>query len=179
MRPWRIHTDAVSYTHLAFVLCNDAELNKKGRIGDPGELAFLEYAEKEGPWTKGELERQLPRTAERAFDPERKRMTTVHRTETGTVSYTKGAPDVILERCSRYLSGGGERPLTGSSRRRLQDRISWLSSQGLRVLGAARSDGDGRKEEDMVFLGLAAMADPPRPEAAHAVAMFKLSLIHI
>ena len=157
----------------AFVLCNDAELNTKGRIGDPGELAFLEYAEKEGPWTKGELERQLPRTAERAFDPERKRMTTVHRTETGTVSYTKGAPDVILERCSRYLSGGGERPLTGSSRRRLQDRISWLSSQGLRVLGAARSDGDGRKEEDMVFLGLAAMADPPRPEAAHAVAMFK------
>ena len=157
----------------AFVLCNDAELNKKGRIGDPGELALLEYAEKEGPWTKGELERQLPRTAERAFDPERKRMTTVHRTETGTVSYTKGAPDVILERCSRYLSGGGERPLTGSSRRRLQDRISWLSSQGLRVLGAARSDGDGRKEEDMVFLGLAAMADPPRPEAAHAVAMFK------
>lgn len=157
----------------AFVLCNDAELNKKGRIGDPGELALLEYAEKEGPWTKGELERQLPRTAERAFDPERKRMTTVHWTETGTVSYTKGAPDVILERCSRYLSGGGERPLTGSSRRRLQDRISWLSGQGLRVLGAARSDGDGRKEEDMVFLGLAAMADPPRPEAAHAVAMFK------
>ena len=157
----------------AFVLCNDAELNKKGRVGDPGELALLEYAEKEGPWTKGELERQLPRTAERAFDPERKRMTTVHRTETGTVSYTKGAPDVILERCSRYLSGGGERPLTGSSRRRLQDRISWLSGQGLRVLGAARSDGDGRKEEDMVFLGLAAMADPPRPEAAHAVAMFK------
>lgn len=157
----------------AFVLCNDAELNKKGRIGDPGELALLEYAEKEGPWTKGELERQLPRTAERAFDPERKRMTTVHRTEAGTVSYTKGAPDVILERCSRYLSGGGERPLTGSSRRRLQDRISWLSSQGLRVLGAARSDGDGRKEEDMVFLGLAAMADPPRPEAAHAVVMFK------
>lgn len=76
----------------AFVLCNDAELNKKGRIGDPGELALLEYAEKEGPWTKGELERQFPRTAERAFDPERKRMTTVHRTETGTVSYTKGAP---------------------------------------------------------------------------------------
>lgn len=76
----------------AFVLCNDAELNKKGRIGDPGELALLEYAEKEGPWTKGELERQLPRTAERAFDPERKRMTTVHRTETGIVSYTKGAP---------------------------------------------------------------------------------------
>lgn len=157
----------------AFVLCNDAELNKKGRIGDPGELALLEYAEKEGPWTKGELERQLPRTAERAFDPERKRMTTVHRTETGTVSYTKGAPDVILERCSRYLSGCGERPLTGGSRRRLQDRISWLSGQGLRVLGVARSDGDGRKEEDMVFLGLAAMADPPRPEAAHAVAMFK------
>lgn len=157
----------------AFVLCNDAELNKKGRIGDPGELALLEYAEKEGPWTKGELERQLPRTAERAFDPERKRMTTVHRAETGTVSYTKGAPDVILERCSRYLSGGGERPLTGGSRRRLQDRISWLSGQGLRVLGAARSDGDGRKEEDMVFLGLAAMADPPRPEAAHAVAMFQ------
>ena len=157
----------------AFVLCNDAELNKKGRVGDPGELALLEYAEKEGPWTKGELERQLPRTAERAFDPERKRMTTVHRTETGTVSYTKGAPDVILERCSRYLSGCGERPLTGGSRRRLQDRISWLSGQGLRVLGVARSDGDGRKEEDMVFLGLAAMADPPRPEAAHAVAMFK------
>ena len=157
----------------AFVLCSNAELNEKGRLGDPGELALLEYAEKAGLGPKRELERRLPRTAERAFDPGRKRMTTVHRTEAGTVSYTKGAPDVILERCSRYLSGGVQRPLTGREKKRIQDRISSLSSQAFRVLGAARSDGDGRSEENMVFLGLAAMADPPRPEAAHAVAMFQ------
>ena len=157
----------------AFVLCSNAELNEKGRLGDPGELALLEYAEKAGLGPKRELERRLPRTAERAFDPGRKRMTTVHRTEAGTVSYTKGAPDVILERCSRYLSGGVQRPLTGREKKRIQDRISSLSSQAFRVLGAARSDEDGRSEENMVFLGLAAMADPPRPEAAHAVAMFQ------
>ncbi|MFQ8696268.1 MAG: HAD-IC family P-type ATPase [Alitiscatomonas sp.] len=77
---------------------------------------------------------------------------------------------MILERCSRYLSGGGERP------RPAAEEGSRTGSHGFPArapgAGSGQSDGDGRKE-DMVFLGLAAMADPPRPEAAHAVAMFK------
>ena len=100
-------------------------------------------------------------------------MTTVHRAEKGLVSYTKGAPDVLLLRCDRYLDGMEVKPLTQAKRRRIEEEIGRLSGQALRVIGAARSDGDGREEKDMIFLGLAAMADPPRPGVKEAVGLFK------
>lgn len=155
----------------AFVLCNDAEITKNGRLGDPTELALLEYG---GPRLARSGRREAyKRVGEKAFDSERKLMTTVHRDGTELVSFTKGAPDVILERCDRYLAGNTVKPLGNSERKRIRDKIGELSSRALRVLGAARSDGDGRKEENMIFLGLAAMADPPRPEVPHAVKLFK------
>lgn len=161
----------------AFALCNDARLSKNGGFGDPTELALLEYAAKVpgggGAQTLAELVGTFPRIAERPFDSERKRMTTVHKNKGRTVSYTKGAPDVILGRCSRYLAGGEERPLGEAERRKIRGRIETLSSMALRVMAAARKDGDGRDEENLVFLGLAAMTDPPRPEVPHALELFK------
>ncbi|MCI9569747.1 MAG: cation-translocating P-type ATPase [Lachnospiraceae bacterium] len=175
----------------AFLLCNDAELTGQGRLGDPTELALLEYpmrlqetvspggllhigrTSKAQRLEKGVLEREFPRIAERPFDSERKMMTTVHKHGAGTVSYTKGAPDVILSRCSYYLSGNEPKPLTDLEKKRILRRIAGLSSMSLRVLGAAMTRGDGREEKNMTFLGLAAMADPPRPEVPHAVELFK------
>lgn len=156
----------------ALVLCNDAELTGKQRLGDPTELALLDYAADSGI-TRKNLEQQHPRIGEKAFDSERKMMTTVHRDGTGKVSYTKGAPDVVLKRCTHYLDRGTVKAMGELQRKRIEKRICELSSKALRVLGAARSEGDGRKETGMVFLGLAGMTDPPRPEVPHAVVMFK------
>jgi len=155
----------------AFALCNDAKLTKEGGLGDPTELALLEYAVPRLQYE--EILREAPRVKERAFDSERKMMTTVHREGSGTVSYTKGAPDVVLDRCDRYLLGNTEKPLNESRKREIKRRIEELSAKAYRVLGAARTEGDGREEKNMVFLGLAAMTDPPRPEVPHAVALFK------
>lgn len=155
----------------AILLCNDAEITKNGRLGDPTELALLEYGA--GSRSRKELEEEFPRIAEKAFDSERKMMTTVHRYGRQTVSYTKGAPDVILTRCDRYLAGDMEKPFSENQKKRILSRVGELSSKALRVLGAARSDGDGRGEQNMVFLGLAAMTDPPRPEVPHAVKLFR------
>ncbi|MCI8511121.1 MAG: cation-translocating P-type ATPase [Lachnospiraceae bacterium] len=155
----------------AFALCNDAKLSKNGGFGDPTELALLKYVQKEagGP----EAFARLPRIAERPFDSERKCMTTVHRDGSRLVSYTKGAPDVILSRCDRYLVRGQEKPLDAAQRRRFAAAVEELSAQALRVLGAAKKDGDGRDENGLLFLGLAAMTDPPRPEVPHALRLFK------
>lgn len=158
----------------AMVLCNDARITRGGRLGDPTELALLECGTRR--WPEEKLNRELPRTAERAFDSERKMMTTVHKDKSRggrIVSYTKGAPDMILARCDRYLCGDETKPLSADQRRRIQAKIEGYSARALRVLGAARTDGDGRGETDMIFLGLAAMTDPPRPEVPHAVKLFK------
>lgn len=156
--------DGPSELAQAFALCNDARLSEKGAAGDPTEAALLEYVrERNIPYVP------YPRIAENPFDSARKRMTTVHRAGGRTVSYTKGAPDVILKRCSRILTKNGERPLTERDRKRIGDEIGRLSAQALRVLGAAKKDGGGCSETELTFLGLAAMTDPPRPEVPQAL----------
>lgn len=156
----------------AFVLCNDGEITEKQRLGDPTELALLDYARGRGI-KRLSLERKYPRIEEKAFDSERKMMTTVHKNGSGKLTYTKGAPDVILSRCTHYLDRGTIKPMGELQRKRFSKRIGQLSAKALRVLGAAMYEGDGRKETGMTFLGLAGMTDPPRPEVPRAVAMFK------
>lgn len=150
-----------------------------GFLGDPTETALLSYAaeqfSKVGKNGRNEVEalrKEWPRIGERPFESSRKRMTTVHKHGTETVSYTKGAPDVILSRCDFWLSGEETVPLSGFQKEKILRRVAELSRQAYRVLGAAETPGDGRAEQGMVFLGLAAMMDPPRPEAAEAVELF-------
>lgn len=156
----------------AFVLCNDGEITAKQRLGDPTELALLDYAGGRGI-KRSVLERQYPRIDEKAFDSERKMMTTVHKDGSRKISYTKGAPDVVLSRCTHYLDRGTVKPMGELQRKRLLKRIGELSAKALRVLGAAMYEGDGKREQGMTFLGLAGMTDPPRPEVPRAVAMFQ------
>ena len=156
-----------------FTLCNDAVSDGDSRIGDPTELALLDLARRY-ELTRSGLERTRPRIDELAFDSGRKMMTTLHKKNGGTISYTKGSPDVILKRCNTIWEMDQIRPLSLSGRRRIEEALHTLSARALRVLALAMRTGDTRpSEQNLTFLGLAGMMDPVRPEAARAVESFR------
>ena len=150
--------------------------------GDPTEGALLVAARKAG-LRPDALDSQLPRVGEVPFSSERKLMSTVNRDTTRgeLIAFTKGAPDVLLARCTRELVGDGERPLTSERRAEVGRRNEALADRALRTLGVAtrnlppgaldREASLGAEiEADLVFAGLIGMIDPPRPEASQAVA---------
>ena len=156
-----------------FVLCNDASTADGARVGDPTELALLDMGAPLGVSREG-LEAGMPRVGEQAFDSDRKMMTTVHKTGAGTVSYTKGATDILLARCERICENGAERPMTGADREEILAAAGEMAKLALRVLALARREGnEAAEEEHLCFVGLAGMIDPPRPEAKAAVQEFK------
>jgi Ca2+-transporting ATPase len=152
--------------------------------GDPTEGALLVAARKAGLQSDA-LDAWLPRVGEVPFSSERKLMSTVHRDtqqlDRGIV-FTKGAPDVLLERCSFELVGEERRPLTPARRAEILQTNDALAGQALRTLGVAgrwltsealaesAAHPDERLEHDLVFAGLIGIIDPPRPEAKDAVA---------
>lgn len=154
------------------VLCNDAEL--AGRLGDPTELALLDCGAQYG-YEKADLERYAPRIGELAFDSDRKMMTTLHRGSQGkSVSYTKGAPDVVLGRCTYIRTGTGEERLTSAHRKAVEQAIEEMAAGALRTLAVAMYRGGAEPmEEQLIFLGLIGMRDPVRSEAVDAVQTFR------
>ncbi|MBH0200243.1 MAG: HAD-IC family P-type ATPase, partial [Nitrospira sp.] len=165
----------------AGVLCNGATLKQDDGtwqvIGDPTEGALLVVAAKTGLRIE-QLETTHQFLGEVPFDSERKMMTVVRRTSDGPVGYVKGAPDVLLRHCSHRLAmDGTDEPLTESIRAAILDANALFAHQALRVLAMARRRLDREPdayrahelEERLVFLGLAAMKDPLRPEAKAAV----------
>lgn len=176
-----------------FVLCNDAVAadstvrlySKTGEeqdtigaseFGDPTELALIYMAEKCGI-RKAKTEKAFPRVKERSFDSTRKMMTTVHQSGGRMIAYTKGAPDVVLKRCTKVWINGKIQTLSEAKRRKILRAMEEMSSQALRVLALAmktdRTVETIEQEEDMVFVGLAGMKDPIRPEAKLAVEKFR------
>lgn len=156
-----------------FLLCNDAVSTPETRLGDPTELALLDMGES-FRLTRGDLEQRLPRIREITFSSERKMMTTLHRNGSSTISYTKGSPDDILDRSSQILIKGKLLPLTAERRTEIRRALGRMTAQALRVLALAMRTGDQEpQEKDLVFLGLAGMKDPIRPEAAQAVRDFR------
>jgi len=160
------------------VLCNDAHRNggttpAPDWQGDPTETALVEAALAAGI-DKAALDARWPRLKELPFDSERKRMTTLHASAAGMTSYTKGAPESVLLCCESQWSPGGAEPLNPSA---VVDQADRLAAQGLRVLALARRDHavlpeplePDQIEQHLQFLGLIALIDPPRAEAAAAV----------
>ena len=142
-------------------LCNDATTED----GDPTEVALVRAAVDCG-LDVDELRETRPRTDERPFSAERKRMATVH----GDVVYLKGAPQVILERADRVQTADGPEPLDDADRDRIQERIESFAGDALRVLAFARKDDtQGDVEDDLLFVGLVGMIDPAREEVADAI----------
>lgn len=156
-----------------FVLCNDASIADGQRLGDPTEIALLDMGKPQG-FDRQELERTLPRIDEIAFDSTRKMMTTMHRTEGGNIAFTKGAPDQVLKHCTRIWDRGQVREITEADRGLIMGAMREMSLDALRVLALAyREDAPRVQEENLTFLGLVGMIDPPRPEAKDAVEIFK------
>lgn len=158
---------------LGCVLCNDGVIGEGSRIGDPTELALLDLAAKYG-MGKEETEKKYPRIGEKAFDSDRKMMTTLHKGRNGRVAYTKGGTEEVLKHCRFLLSHGKKIPLTEQARREVLDAAGRMSVEALRVLAVAmREDAAEAEERDLTFVGLVGMMDPARPEAAEAVQAFR------
>jgi Ca2+-transporting ATPase len=138
--------------------------------GDATEGALVVAAAKAG-LNKPELDSRYPRVHEVPFTSETKRMTTLHQGDEGALACSKGAPEILLESCRHYVAADGERTLDDASREAIRQAARAMASEALRVLGVADKKGaaPGEAEEDMTFLGLVGMIDPPRPEAEAAI----------
>ncbi|MCZ7646215.1 MAG: cation-translocating P-type ATPase [Planctomycetota bacterium] len=171
--------------------CNAAHLTQEeGRwkvIGDPTEGALLAAAAKAKVFP-ATLDKDLPRVKEFPFDSDRKMMTVVRKSLEGSArAMVKGAPDVLLARCTQILTSQGIRPLTDKDRENISTINEAWAARALRVLGAAikngvqESDVHSAKEveRDLVFVGLVGMYDPPRPEAKDAVARCRSAGIRV
>lgn len=158
-----------------FALCNDCNVSDGNLQGEPTEKALGEYAQNMGiDFTA--LRRDMPRVGEIPFSSARKRMTTLHKTEDGWISVTKGAPDILLEKCAFCMEGSGQVPF--DSRRKSMARMvnGEMAAQALRVVAVAFRQWSEKPplteealERNLVFAGMAGMVDPPRPEVKEAV----------
>lgn len=159
------------------ILCNDSSNADGKEIGDPTEVALINFGDKLGR-EDTEERAKFPRLAEVPFDSDRKLMSTVHEIDGKLTMVTKGAVDVLLGRCTHIETSQGVRPLAKGDMDRLGEINRLFSQDGLRVLAFAekildRPEIDTKSEKDMVFVGLIAMMDPPREESRHAVSESK------
>jgi len=180
------------------LVCNDARLEESSGeggkeswriVGDPTEGALVVAAAKAGYWF-GDLENSLPRVQEIPFDSERKRMTTLHEMNrwaaseklvlpdsTSIIAFVKGAPDVVIDLCTKYVESGWTVDMTPDVRQTILDQNRKMASGALRVLAIAfrplpevpERVAPETIEQDLVFIGLLGMIDPPRPEVIDAL----------
>jgi Ca2+-transporting ATPase len=165
---------------LPLALCNDAQVRAGKVVGDPMEGALKVLAVKGGLDAEAWGQR-LPRVAEIPFDAAHKFMATFHHDGEKVRVFVKGAPDVLLARCSRILGAGADTELGASARARILGANESLAKQGLRVLAAASrtlavEEFDPSQDlffhiKDLGFAGLTGLVDPPRPEAKDAIAV--------
>ncbi len=158
-------------------MCCDAQLGEDGvAIGEPTEAALVNYAASLG-MKKNLMEQESPRIDEAPFDSSRKMMSTIHQTADGIVQYTKGAPDVILSRCTHYLENGEIHPMDDRKREEILSKNREMAGQALRVLAASLRRWEQRPEsnqpefleQQLTFVGLTGMIDPVRPEVKPAI----------
>lgn len=161
----------------AMALCCDAQLQEDGTIkGEPTEAALVAYAQKL-ELLKYDLEEKFPRVMEAPFDSSRKMMSTVHKTQNGFVQYTKGAPDIVLSKCTAYLENGKQLAMTDEKRAEIAADNKSMADKALRVLccamrtytNAPESQEADYLENNLCYIGLTGMIDPVRPEVVDAI----------
>jgi Ca2+-transporting ATPase len=184
VRQTKITTPEMAY--IVSALCNNSSLSNGRIIGDPTDGAMLLFADENG-YSREELEKTHRRIFEIPLDSERKRMTTVNEFNGERYVLTKGAPEIVLQRCSRVEEGGEVSEITEDNREEVLEELKNMTSSALRVLALAYKkidssvdleDKDGL-ENDLIFVGLVGMMDPPRKEAQEAVATCKHAGINV
>ncbi len=159
------------------MLCCDAEIDTDGNVtGEPTEAALVVWADKLG-MRKYDLKAIYPRSGEAPFDSGRKMMSTVHSSDGKYVQYTKGAPDVVIGKCTHYIKNGVATPMTDEYKTSIINANKEMADKALRVLACATRIWDGAPENyeaeqletDLCFLGLCGMIDPVRPEVKDAI----------
>lgn len=173
------------------VLCSDAKLKKTDDgykiLGDPTEGSLVSLAGKAGI-NQDDINSEFPRIAELPFDSDRKLMTTFHKNfiPGKVVSFTKGAPDILISKCNSIYLNGQILPFTDDLKKKILDVNTQFSREALRVLAMAFRQYDSLPieitsesiEKDMIFVGLVGMIDPPREEAKEAIKKCKTAGIH-
>lgn len=154
------------------ILCNDSA-NQEGEIGDPTEIALINFGDKYG-YEDTEVKKQYPRLAEIPFDSDRKLMSTAHEFEGKTIMITKGAVDVLLDRTTHIEKQEQISKITDKDKQQIETINQSFSENGLRVLAFAYKEIKDtaitlKDETEYTFLGLIAMMDPPREESKEAV----------
>lgn len=161
----------------AGTLCNDAVLEEGQQLrGDPLELALIRAALQQG-LEIGQLESAYPRLNEYTFDNSRKRMSVIRRDGNSFRVWVKGAPESVLALSCGRLAAAGPEPLDDVTRQTILNKTAQMAAAGLRVIALAEKQAGSanlsqqKAESDLVFLGLAGLADPPRPEVREAIQM--------
>ncbi|MDR1927158.1 MAG: HAD-IC family P-type ATPase, partial [Oscillospiraceae bacterium] len=162
----------------AMALCSDAECSVQGgAVGEPTEVALVNYATTLG-LNKNDLKAGLPRVGEVPFDSMRKMMSTVHSADGGAyIQYTKGAPDEVLKCCTHIATPQGVEELTAAHKEIILKENKRMADKALRVLAAAKRSHAAQPESfesqalerQLIFVGLAGMIDPVRPEVKDAI----------
>ncbi|KYK38848.1 MAG: calcium-translocating P-type ATPase, SERCA-type [Theionarchaea archaeon] len=156
------------------LLCNDAQVKAETVVGDPTEASLIVSAAKAG-LKREELEEKNRRIKEIPFSSERKRMTTIHEADGKFRIYTKGAPDVILELCTKVQEGTDLYLLTEERKQEILSIYNAMASKALRALAMAYKEVDKIPEQDetieqeLIFLGIQGMRDDPRIEVKDAI----------
>jgi len=161
----------------AMALCSDAEIDADANVtGEPTEAALVAWAHKLG-LDKNDLKVKLARVGEAPFDSGRKMMSTVHDDNGSYIQFTKGAPDVIIGRCTHYLKDGKPVPMTSEYSEEILGANKDMADKALRVLACAQRVYTDKPtafepeslETDLCFVGLCGMIDPVRPEVKDAI----------
>ena len=161
----------------AMALCSDAKVDEEGAVtGEPTEAALVVWAEKLG-MKNTQLRAENPRVAEAPFDSNRKMMSTINGVGENFSQYTKGAPDVVIDRCAFYLLDGRPVPMTAEYKAHILEANKAMADKALRVLACAERvwtevPGDtspANLEQALCFIGLCGMIDPVRPEVKDAI----------
>ena len=177
----KTYTQDESLLAKAMSLCNDAvEDDNKEVSGEPTEAALVQYAISKH-LKKNELLQKQPRIDEYPFDSSRKLMSTIHQDGDGYIQYTKGAPDVLIARCTKILKDGAVQPMTKEDRTEILKANKSMADDALRVLAAAYTTYTDTNsfaskeaiEQNLIFIGLTGMIDPIRPEVKQAISTCK------
>ncbi len=172
------YTDNEELLAKAMCLCNDSKIgeNDEHAQGEPTENALVEYAKKVGQ-LKSKIEEKSPRIGEVPFDSSRKMMSTIHEENGKYTQYTKGACEILLERCTTYLKNGKVEKLTEQDKKEIMKKSKEFADKAYRVLGAAYTEYEEKPkiyesetlEKGMTFIGIVGMIDPCRKEVYGAI----------